>query len=584
MLKTLRRIWNLVRPYPGQVFIIAALGLVIVGITAMIPKLVDIFFRDVLENRNQIYAVWIPFVFPVVYAVNGVARYYHFTMVRYLSEVVICELRKRLLDKIQRLNLTYHNSFGSGSGGLLSRFLNDTTVLQEGIYFAVDFVREPIVAIALIARMFWLDWKLALGALVFLPFMVLVIRQISKSLKKYGYRNRDSMENLTGTIKETLDGVRVIQSFNLEDEMSRRFDGQLDSYLTTRRKIINREEGVSPLNEFIVSIIFMAFAFYAITEVFGDRSSPGQLIAFLTAAGLLQMPIKKIQNAQVRLQQTVVVMDRLFEILDSTSLVPQIREAKPFPADWKQIQFRNVSFRYGDEPVLQNLDVTIRRGEVVALVGESGSGKSTIVNMLERFFDPTEGEIFIDETPLKQFDLKDLRRHIALVTQDVFLFRDSIERNIHAGDFTKTPEGVMPAARLANAHNFIEKTPQGYASSVGDRGNFLSGGEKQRVSIARAIFKDAPVLILDEATSALDSVSEQEVQKGLNHLMEGRTVFVIAHRLSTVFNADRILVLKKGRLVEQGTHEALLQKRGEYYRFFQLQMTNAEGVDGSNVI
>jgi ATP-binding cassette subfamily B protein/subfamily B ATP-binding cassette protein MsbA len=288
------------------------------------------------------------------------------------------------------------------------------------------------------------------------------------------------------------------------------------------------------------------------------------------------MPIKKIQNAHVRLQQTVVVTERIFQLLESTMQVPQSANPLPFPKDWEQIRFKNVSFAYGAEPVLQNIDVTIHRGEIVALVGESGSGKSTIVNMLERFFDPTEGEILIDGVPLNQFDLKDLRRHIALVTQDVFLFRDSIERNIQAGDFSKDTTGVAPAAQHANAHNFIERTPLAYQSSVGDRGNFLSGGEKQRVSIARAIFKDTPILILDEATSALDSVSELEVQKGLNHLMQGRTTFVIAHRLSTVYNATRILVLKKGRIVEQGTHDVLLQRKGEYFNFFQLQMTGTK--------
>lgn len=572
MLKTLSRIWGLVRPHKSKVVVIGLLGLVVAGCTALLPHLASLFFKDVLESKNAEYARWIPFSFPAIYLVLGLARYFHFTGVRYLSEVVAAELRKRLLDKLTRLNLTFHNSFRSGSGGMMSRFLNDTTVFQEGIYFAVDFIREPIIAVALLTQMFLIDWKLTLAALVCLPFIAIALRQVSKSLKKYGYLNREAMDDLTGTVKESLDGVRVIQSFNLEDEMSRRFDVNLSEYLRTRRKVINREEGVSPMNEFIVSLIFMGFAIYAINEVFGGRTSAGELTSFLLAAGLIQMPLKKIQNAHIRLQQTVVVAERIWQLLDSESFVPQAASPKPFPRDWKQIRFKDVSFAYGEEPVLQNVDITIHRGEIVALVGESGSGKSTIVNMLERFFDPTHGQILIDGVPLTDFDLKDLRRNIALVTQDVFLFRDSIERNIQAGDFSKDTSGVLPSAKLANAHNFIERTPQRYQSPVGDRGNFLSGGEKQRISIARAMFKDAPILILDEATSALDSVSELEVQKGLNHLIQGRTVFVIAHRLSTVYSATRILVLKKGQIVEHGTHDSLLEKRGEYYNFFQLQM------------
>jgi len=568
---TLKRIWSLLRPYPGPIITVLLLGFVIAGCASLLPKLVDIFFKRVLENREQEFAWWIPFAFPALYAVMGTARYFHFTGVRYLSEVVVTDLRKRMLEKLTRLNLGFHSSFGSGSGGLMSRFLNDTAVLQEGIYFSFDLVREPFVAIGLLFTMLYLDWKLTLFALMVLPVIIVVLRQVSRSLKKYGYLNREAVDGLTGTVKESLDGIRIIQSFNLESEISRRFSENLDHYLRTRKKIINREEGVSPLNEFVVSLVFMGFAFYAIKEVFAERTSPGELIAFLTAAGLLQMPIKRIQSAIVRLQQTIVVTERLYQLLESSAVVPQPTQPKKFPKEWRSIRFENVSFAYGEELVLQNINLTIRRGDVIALVGESGSGKSTVVNLLERFFEPSQGKIYIDDVDIAELDLEDLRKHIALVTQDVFLFRDTVTRNIHAGDFSKDPATVVPAAKLANAHSFISRMPQEYESQVGDRGGFLSGGEKQRLSIARAILKDAPILILDEATSALDSVSELEVQKGLQSLLEGRTAFVIAHRLSTVFNATRILVLKKGRIVEDGQHAELLQRQGEYFNFYQMQ-------------
>jgi ATP-binding cassette subfamily B protein/subfamily B ATP-binding cassette protein MsbA len=313
-----------------------------------------------------------------------------------------------------------------------------------------------------------------------------------------------------------------------------------------------------------------------IDRVFFHNALPGTYIAYLTAAGFIQPPIKRLQDAFVRINQTIVVADRLFDLIESDKRVPQTSNPLPFPQDWSHIEFRDVSFTYGTEAVLKNVNFTIKRGEVVALVGESGSGKSTLVNLLERFFDPTSGHILIDDVPINQLDLKDLRKHIALVTQDVFLFRDTIAGNIHAGDFSKEESGVIAAAKLANAHSFISATDNGYENQVGERGGLLSGGEKQRVSIARAIFKDAPILILDEATSALDSVSEMEVQKGLNKLMEGRTAFVIAHRLSTIFNANRIIVMRKGEVVEQGTHEALIAKQGEYHNFFKLQMDQGE--------
>jgi ATP-binding cassette subfamily B protein/subfamily B ATP-binding cassette protein MsbA len=254
-------------------------------------------------------------------------------------------------------------------------------------------------------------------------------------------------------------------------------------------------------------------------------------------------------------------------------MVAQSAHPKKFPINWQSIEFRNVSFRFDKDWILKNINLTIRRGELVAIVGSSGGGKSTLVNLLPRFFDPTEGEILVDNIPIKDICLTELRSNIALVSQDVFLFGDSIERNIHAGDFDKNPREIVRAAKLANADTFISKIPSGYQSRVGDMGSTLSGGEKQRISIARAIFKDAPVLVLDEATSALDSESELEVQKGLDQLMAGRTAFVIAHRLSTIAKANRILVISKGEIIEQGSHHELLAARGEYAKFLNLQQT-----------
>lgn len=594
MTNTFKRLLPYLRPLHRQIILMFVTGFVVTLISGLVPFLVQLLFaiynRTPTESLQQqmppLIRGWIPwsaidrdqiaravpYLFPVLFFFLGISRFVHTTLINFVSERVVAGIRVDLVRKVLKLNLSYLTSFERGSGGLISRVFNDPVLLQQGLNFYVDLVREPIQGLIYLGTMFLFDWRLTCFALLFLPVFVLVMRTVSKSLRRHGAASRDTMEDLSAVFKDSVDGVRVVQSFNLEREMNTRFKKKMNEYVQTALKIIMREQAVSPINEFVVSFLLMGFAFYSINEILGGSADSAKFIGFMAAAGFLQAPIKKLQDAGVKIQQSVVVTERIFSILDSPSEVPEEATPLPFPADWKTITFRNVSFSYGNNQVLKNINLTVQRGEVIALVGESGSGKSTLVNLLERFYDPTEGEILIDNTPIMRIGLKELRHHIALVTQDVFLFRDTIAANIHAGDFDKGPEGIEAAAKLANAHGFIMATAKGYQSPVGERGGFLSGGEKQRVSIARAIFKNAPILILDEATSALDSVSEMEVQRGLEHLLESRTAFVIAHRLSTVFNADRILVMKNGEIVEQGSHEDLLSARGAYHSFFELQM------------
>ncbi|MGZ5279988.1 MAG: ABC transporter ATP-binding protein, partial [Pseudobdellovibrionaceae bacterium] len=419
--------------------------------------------------------------------------------------------------------------------------------------------------------MFYLNWKLTASIFLILPLILLFLKYISKTIKVHSIKGQEGLEKITSTIKESLDGVRIIQSFNLEKEMSNRFHGESQEFLHSRKKIHKRVEMSGPVTEFVVACVSLGIFTYMGLEISAGRATLGDFGGYLVCLLGLSPPVKKLQESYVRIQETIVAADRAYSILENPGEVPQGESTKPFPKDWKTITYQNVNFSYGAERILKNVNLTIHRGEMVAFVGSSGSGKSTMVNLLERFFDPTQGEILIDQTPIREINLKDLRANIALVTQDVFLFSDTIERNIWAGDFSKTNEGVIPAAKSANAHNFITRTPKGYQNQVGDRGNLLSGGEKQRISIARAIFKDAPILILDEATSALDSQSEVEVQKGLDHLMQGKTALVIAHRLSTVSKAHKIIVMRAGEIVEIGTHQSLLQNAGEYHSLHQLQ-------------
>lgn len=503
--------------------------------------------------------------------IKGIFRYVHFYNINYAAELVAQGLRQQLQKKFMSLNLAFHNNYVSGAGGLISRILYDITIIQNGLRMFADFVREPLLFIGLMATLFYLNFKLTLMILIVLPFVLWFLRQISKSIKKYSVKGLEDLENITSTIKESLDGVRIIQSFNLETEMARKFEKESNTFLYSRKRIHALVESSGPVTEFVMTLIVFSIMLYMAIDISKGNSTFGDFMSYVTCLLMLSAPVKKLQESYVRIQEVGVAGRRVFQLLDDTNEIPEATNPVPFPKDWKAIHFRNVSFRYGETWVLRHVNLSIERGSLVAFVGPSGCGKSTLLNLLERFFDPTEGEIQIDSTPIKDFSLRDLRHNIALVSQDVFLFGESIEHNIHAGDFDKPKDLISRASERANAHQFISRSQAGYTGRIGDRGNLLSGGEKQRVSIARAFFKDSPILILDEATSALDSENEREVQKGLDELMTGRTALVVAHRLSTVVNADRIYVMKAGQVVEQGSHKELIERQGEYFRLYSLQ-------------
>ena len=511
--------------------------------------------------------------FPLNYLVFGFLRYLNYYKARYFSEVVGNDLRFALLSRLLSLNQRFFSSLQSGSGGLMSRTLNDTMVIQQGMNQYMDLLREPFVALISLISMFWLNWKLTMVCLVFAPIVGTVIRVISRKLRELSTTSQDNLDSITKSFKESVDGIRIIQSYNLEDYVRERFRHKINNYNSIRRKIAKRLEIASPINEFLASLVIGGIILFI-----GELSVKGEadlttFLMFITLAANLEKPSKKIQQSIVGIQQTEVSIGRVFQIIESSDVVTELPAAqlKPFPKTWNQIEFRDVSFKYGDTLILDSINLTVKQGESIAIVGESGSGKSTLVNLLERFIDPTSGEIHIGQTNLRDVALKEIRDEIAYVSQDTFLFDESIEENIRFGDNVKSKEELIEAARKANALNFIERTPGTFNARVGERGSNFSGGEKQRLSITRAIFKNAPILIMDEATSALDSASELEVQKGIASLLKNRTSFVIAHRLSTIKDASRILVMDRGRIIEQGTHDDLLKLDGAYSRFYKLQ-------------
>lgn len=570
MKSEISRILEEAKPYKKTLVIVAATGIVYSLSSAIILKQLQ-FLVDALTGKNVQGALNIGGTIFLLAVAIGVGRYFHIFLMNYVAECITQNIRQRLQQKFMNLSLSFHNTYISGSGGLISRILNDVKVIQDGLRMVADIFTAPLLLIALFCNLLLINWRLTVSLLVILPVIALFQKSISRSLRKYLPQGQETLERMTATIKESLDGVRVIQSFNLEKVMAKKLIDESQNYLAIRKKIHARVEVMGPVSEFIATLLILGILLFISTEIAEGRATMGSFVAFVTSLIGLNMPLKKFQESYVRIQEVVVSAQRIYSIIDDPHVVSESAKNLPFPRNWRTITYQNVSFAYGTDLILKNVNLEIRRGERLALVGESGSGKSTIVNLLERFFDPTSGEILIDGVNILDINLQDLRKNVALVNQDVFLFSDTIEKNIQAGDFARSLEEVPTIAKLANAHDFIMRIPMGYQSLVGDRGNLLSGGEKQRISIARALFKNAPILILDEATSALDTSSEIEVQKGLDHLLEGRTALMIAHRLSTIQSADKIVVLKSGQIVEMGTHQQLLDSTGEYHRFYTLQ-------------
>ena len=566
----LKKLWPFIKPYRSGYILVIALGLLMSACDTLVAALIKPLFDEVFTKKNDELKLTLSFSIVGVYFVHGIARFFHSVKIKMIVEKITANLRMELQKKLIRLNLFYHSS--NTPAVSLSKAFNDVGTVQYGLWKLADLVKEPLAIVFLLGWILYLDWKLTLMIFIVIPVMLKFLKQVGRSARKYSHFQQKELENVMTAYKESLDGVRIVQSYNLEKLTEGKLFSTVKKYLDIRKIIVSREEISGPVTELLGAITLACVLYYKATLVIDGVGTTGDFMSYLAALAFIQKPIKNLQDVYVRLQNMIVATSRVYEVLENPNEVPQAANPKKFPHNFDEIEFKNVNFGYSEESnLLKNINLKIKKGEVIALVGESGSGKSSLVNLLERFYDPTSGQILIGNTPIDQIELSDLRKNIALVTQDVFLFDDTVSENIKAGNTENETVSVFEAARLANAVDFIEKSKDGFESKVGDRGARFSGGEKQRISIARAIYKNAPILILDEATSALDSNSEQEVQKGLEHLIKGRTVFVIAHRLSTIINADRIVVMKNGEVVEVGTHSELLFKQGAYYKFYQLQ-------------
>ena len=509
-----------------------------------------------------------------VMLLKGLSGFGHTYLMRFISAGVVHDLRTRLYARVLKLSPAFFNLRKTGE--LLSRFTNDITVIQHTVTegFA-HIIREPVTILGFMGLLFYLHPGLTVVSLLVMPPIALLIKILGEKVRKKTTYAQEKISGVSSIIQETLWGIRVVQAFGMEDYERRRFNSASREFLTASLKSGKYYLMSSPIMEFLGAVgiaIILIYAGYRVMPGAEEGLTAGEFIAFLAAVFSMYTPAKNLTRANNMLQQAKAASSRVFELMDEEPDVCEKPDAVSIPRLEKGIEFRDVSFSYdGLTPVLRNINFKAEKGMVVAIVGASGEGKTTLVNLIPRFYDVTGGSVRIDGTDIRDATISSLREQIGLVTQEVVLFNDTVANNISYGNPLISRDRIAEAARAANAENFIKGLRGGYDSVVGERGVSLSGGQRQRIAIARAILKNPAILIFDEATSALDSESENQVQAAMERLMKERTVFVIAHRLSTVKNADRILVLDGGRIAEEGVHGELLDKKGIYNRLYEMQ-------------
>ena len=491
--------------------------------------------------------------------------------VMYLKNGILTDLRKHMYKHIVELPVSFYAK--RKKGDIMARILGDINEMQNSFFIILELiVREPLTIVFSLIVMFTLSWQLSLFVLLFIPISGFLISNIGKRLKRQSLKAQEESGLLISTVEETLSGLKIVKSYNAEASFKQRFSNTADRILRLINKIGNKNNLAGPLSEFLGIVTIAALLWYGGKLVLIEKAIEGTtFIGFMGLAYGILTPAKAISKASYKVKNGIAAADRVFEVLESEDSMSDEENAKVLSEFNKSITLKNIVFKYEKENVLNDFSISVKKGHTVALVGQSGSGKSTIANLLTRFYDVNEGTIKIDGIDIKKFTKKSLRSQIGLVTQDSILFNNSIKNNLLIGNENATNDEIIESLKVANAWEFVKELPRGIDSNIGDAGNSLSGGQKQRLSIARAVLKNAPIMILDEATSALDTESERLVQEALENMMKNRTSIVIAHRLSTIQNADQIIVMKKGEIVEQGKHQELLDKKGMYHKLVLMQ-------------
>lgn len=570
------RILSYIKPYMHRLIFAMFCTIMAAAGNLYIPWIIKDMIDEVLADKNGTMLNWIAASIIAIFVVRGLFWYGQNYLMSYVGQSVIIDIRAAVFKKLQRLSVSFYDK--NKTGTIMSYVTNDVNALQSAmVENTIEMITEGFILIGSVVAMIYLDWRLTLFTVCTFPVVLWFMEFFGKKIRKTGGRIQECTADITSVLQESVASARVIKSFVREDYEVDRFDVENRANFRANMKNAQLMATLTPVVELVAAIGVTMIIWYGGNNVINGTITAGSLVAFLTYAVNISNPIKRLTRVIGNIQKALAAAQRVFMIIDMPEEIAESRDAKQLPEVSGKVEFQNVSFAYDDKGnVITDLSFSVKPGEVIAIVGPSGAGKSTIANLLPRFYDVNKGDIKIDGHSVREVTLDSLREQVGIVPQETMLFNGSVYNNILYGRLDATKEEIEAAAKAANAHDFIMQLTDGYETKLGDRGVKLSGGQRQRIAIARAILKNPRILILDEATSALDTESERVVQEALDRLMVGRTSFVIAHRLSTVKNADKILVLEKGNLVESGTHDELLALDGLYAHLYKIQYRNKE--------